>query len=135
MDDDKENRRARQHALNGDPALDPYEIEFLPEFREGRGERAPFVNEYGVVIGDHEYESSNSPLSQWSVETDPAIMAGEQWVHPFKDVGFQTAENREYFEQRIAPQAGIFMHLDKNAAYGAGEPDKSADKAINEQPE
>ncbi|MDQ0060454.1 DUF3905 domain-containing protein [Paenibacillus harenae] len=135
MDDDKEDRRARQRALNDDPELDPYEIEFLPEFREGRGERAPFVNEHGVIIGDHDYESSNSPLTQWSVETDPAIMAGEQWVHPFKDVGFLTAENRDYFEQRIAPQAGIFMHLDKNAAYGAGEPDKSADKAKIKQPE
>ncbi|WP_188888553.1 DUF3905 domain-containing protein [Paenibacillus radicis (ex Gao et al. 2016)] len=37
-----------------DPGLDPYEIAFLPQFRKGRGEREPFVNEYGVVIGDHD---------------------------------------------------------------------------------
>lgn len=135
MADEEQQRHPEQSAMKDDPALDPYEIEFLPEFREGRGERAPFVNEHGVVIGDHNYESDHSPLSQWSVETDPAIMAGDQWVHPFKDIGFQTAENRDYFERKIAPQAGIFMHLDKNAAYGAGEPDKSADMAINEQPE
>lgn len=84
-----------------DPALDPFEISFLPQFKQGRGRREPFVNEYGVVIGDHDYESPNSPLNQWSVDTDPAIMAGDEWVHPFKDIGFQTPENRELFERGI----------------------------------
>jgi hypothetical protein len=100
-----------------DPALDPYEIDFLPEFREGRGPHAPFVNSQGVVIGDHDYESPNSPLEQWSEETDPAVMAGDEWVHPFKDVGFHSKENRDYFERGIAPQSGIFMHPDKDVAY------------------
>ncbi|MFX3632255.1 MAG: DUF3905 domain-containing protein [Candidatus Pristimantibacillus sp.] len=104
-----------------DPALDPFEISFLPQFRQGRGRREPFVNEYGVVIGDHDYESPNSPLSQWSVDTDPAIMAGDEWVHPFKDIGFQTAENRAIFEQGITPQEGILMHPEQNAAYGSGD--------------
>jgi hypothetical protein len=114
-------------ALRDDPELDPYEIEFLPEFEQGRGPRAPFVNEYGVVIGDHIYESANSPLTQWTEDTDPSVMAGDQWVHPYKDIGFQTAENREYFEQGIRPQSGIFMHPDKDVAYGvkqSGEADE-----------
>ncbi|MBM7567722.1 DUF3905 domain-containing protein [Paenibacillus sacheonensis] len=102
-----------------DPELDPYEINFLPEFRSGRGPRAPFVNSSGVVIGDHAYESPESPLSSWTEETDPAVMAGSEWVHPFKDIGFQTSENREYFEQGIEPEAGIFAHPDKDAAYEA----------------
>ncbi len=102
-----------------DPALDPYEIEFLPEFRQGRGPEAPFVNEYGVVIGDHMYDSPESPLNKWSKDTDPAIMAGDQWVHPFKDIGFQTEENRELFERGIPPQSGIFMHPFKDVAYEA----------------
>jgi len=99
--------------------LDPFEIEFLPQFAEGRGPREPFVNQHGVVIGDHDYESANSPLENWSTDTDPSVMAGDEWVHPFKDVGFQTEANRDLFERGIAPQSGIFMHPDKNAAYDA----------------
>jgi hypothetical protein len=97
--------------------LDPFEINFLPQFEKGRGPRQPFVNQYGVVIGDHDYQSSDSPLMQWSEETDPSVMAGDEWVHPFKDIGFHTAENRDYFEKGIPPQSGIFMHPDKDAAY------------------
>jgi hypothetical protein len=117
--------------LNKDRSeLDPYEINFLPEFEEGRGPREPFINEYGVVIGDHIYESENSPLEQWDENTDPAVMAGDQWVHSFKDIGFQTEENRDYFEKGVQPQSGIFMHPDKDVAYETnlenwdGEPDQ-----------
>jgi len=102
-----------------DSDLDPYEIEFLPEFRQGRGPKGPFVNEYGVVIGDHMYDSPESPLNKWSKDTDPAIMAGDQWVHPFKDIGFQTEENKDLFERGIPPQGGIFTHPDKDVAYEA----------------
>lgn len=102
-----------------DPKLDPFEIEFLPEFTKDRGPREPFVNEYGVVIGDHDYDSPESPLNQWSIETDPAIMAGDQWVHPFKDIGFHSAENKDYFERGIPPQGGIFTHPRHDAAYEA----------------
>lgn len=102
--------------------LDPYEINFLPEFRQGRGPEEPLINEYGVVIGDHMYESSNSPLENWSEETDPEIMSGDQWVHPFKDIGFHTEENRAYFEQGILPQGeGRFMHPDKDVSYATNE--------------
>lgn len=102
-----------------DPALDPFEINFRSEYKEGRGPQEPFVNEHGVLIGDHVYESANSPLEQWSKDTDPSIMSGDDWVHPFKDVGFQTAENRELFEQNIPPKAHPFMHPDKDVAYQA----------------
>jgi len=97
--------------------LDPYEINFLPQFRKGRGPEGPFVNEFGVVIGDHDYDSENSPLNQWSKDTDPSIMAGDQWVHPYKDIGFRTEENRAYFEQGIPPQGGIYMHPTLNVAF------------------
>lgn len=111
--------------------LDPYEIDFLPQFEQGRGPRVPFVNEYGVTIGDHDYESDNSPLEQWTSDTNPEVMAGDQWVHPFKDVGFQSAENRELFEEGIVPQSGIFTHPDKNVAFVPGEAttSKKDDKA------
>jgi hypothetical protein len=99
---------------NDSASLDPFEIEFLPEFRQGRGAREPFVNEFGVVIGDHDYESKNSPLEQWDENTDPEIMSGDQWVHPFKDIGFRTRENRELFEQGIAPNPEPFMHAEIN---------------------
>jgi hypothetical protein len=114
--------------------LDPYEIEFLPEFRQGRGPEEPYINEHGVVIGDHMYESENSPLQQWTEDTDPSIMSGDQWVHSFKDIGFQTEENREYFEKGVLPQAGTFMHPDKDVAYESnlehydGEPQEDVNK-------
>jgi hypothetical protein len=79
------------------------------------------------VIGDHVYESENSPLEQWTENTDPNVMAGDQWVHPYKDIGFQTEENREYFEEGIQPQGGMFMHPDKDVAYGV-EPSGEADE-------
>ncbi|TMV45110.1 DUF3905 domain-containing protein [Paenibacillus mesophilus] len=121
-----DNNRDELHSDSGtretggeDATLDPFEINFLPQFTEGRGPREPFVNEFGVTIGDHIYESPESPLSQWTEETDPFIMAGDQWVHPFKDIGFRTAENRDLFEKGIAPsdQGERFMHRDKNSAY------------------
>ena len=77
------------------------------------------MNSHGVVIGDHDYESPQSPLENWSTETDPAVMAGDEWVHPYKDVGFRTAENRDIFEKDQPPQGGIFMHPTIDAAHRA----------------
>lgn len=94
----------------GESQLDPFEIDFRADFRDNPGPREPFVNAHGVTIGDHDYESPDSPLEQWSRDTDPAIMSGEQWVHPFKDVGFRTRENRDLFERGIAPSSALFMH-------------------------
>lgn len=114
--------------------LDPFEINFRPEFIRNRGPREAFVNEYGVVIGDHMYESPDSPLNHWAEETDPQIMSGEQWVHPFKDIGFHTEENREYFEQGIPPQGGIFMHPDKDVAYeGYTKPSRNEKSAGDQE--
>ncbi len=109
--------------------LDPFEIEFLPEFEQGRGPRRAFINKYGVVIGDHLYESPESPLQQWDEEVEPSIMSGDQWVHPFKDIGFRTDENRDYFEQGIPPRKGQFMHPTQDAAY------RSSGKEDDEAPE
>ncbi|MBP1157555.1 MULTISPECIES: DUF3905 domain-containing protein [unclassified Paenibacillus] len=102
-----------------DSELDPFEINFRPEFEQNRGPREPFVNEHDVLIGDHVYQSNHSPLEQWNENTDPAIMSGDGWVHPFKDVGFHTTENKELFERGIAPQGVPFMHPDKDVAYPA----------------
>ncbi|WP_276356699.1 DUF3905 domain-containing protein [Cohnella caldifontis] len=104
-----------------DPRLDPFEIEFKPEFRGNRGPQEPFVNDYGVVIGDHDYASPGSPLERWSEDTDPSIMSGDQWVHPYKDIGFRTRENRDLFERGIRPQAGTFMHPQQQVS-AADEP-------------
>ncbi len=101
--------------------LDPYEINFLPEFLEGRGPRQPFINSHGVLIGDHEYASANSPLEQWSTETDPAIMSGDEWVHPFKDIGFHSAGNRAIFEDGEEAGPGFLNHPVQDSArvYGS----------------
>jgi hypothetical protein len=111
----QDNKKSTKSAQD-QSELDPFEIDFLPQFEQGRGPRTPFVNEYGVTIGDHDYESDNSPLEQWTSDTNPEVMAGDQWVHPFKDIGFQSSENRELFEEGIVPQSGIFTHADKNVA-------------------
>ena len=116
---EKKTGREKEVIKQVDAELDPFEIDFLPEFLVDRGPRKPFVNQYDVVIGDHDYESEQSPLNHWSIDTDPSVMAGDEWVHPFKDIGFHTAENKDYFEQGIVPQAGIFMHPDKDVAYEA----------------
>jgi len=111
-----------------DSDLDPFEIEFKPKFRAGRGPREPFVNEHGVVIGDHDYASASSPLERWSEDTDPAVMAGEDWVHPYKDIGFRTRENRDLFERGIEPQAGAFTHPEHQSS-AADEPQRSPREA------
>lgn len=78
----------------------------------------PFVNEYGVVIGDRFYDSAHSPLNNWSTDVDPAIMAGDQWVHPTNDIGCNSTENQELLEEGIPPQGVPFMHPSKDVSYG-----------------
>lgn len=77
----------------------------------------PFVNDYGVMIGDSFYNSENSPLNHWSDDIDPAIMAGDQWVHPTNDIGWNTPENRELLEEKRKPNGVPFMHPDKDVSY------------------
>lgn len=115
-----------------DPKLDPFEIEFKPEYRGNRGPRGPFVNEHGVVIGDHDYASPQSPLEQWSEDTDPSVMSGGEWVHPYKDIGFRTTENRAWFERGIPPKSGVFMHPEQqaSAADEPGLPERWRQKAL-----
>ena len=76
-----------------------------------------FVNSFGVTIGDSRYASSNSPLEKWSKDLDPAIMSGEQWVHPTNDIGWNTKENQDLLESKRKPQAYPFMHTTKDAGY------------------
>lgn len=76
----------------------------------------PFVNSFGVIIGDSFYSSKNSPLENWSKDTDPAVMAGEEWVHPTNDIGWNTEENNELLENLRAPQGYPFMHPTKDVS-------------------
>lgn len=78
----------------------------------------PFTNSHGVVIGDSKYSSENSPLENWSTDTDPAIMSGSEWVHPTNDIGWNTSENRELLEKNRNPQAYPFMHPTKDVSHG-----------------
>ncbi|WLD93635.1 DUF3905 domain-containing protein [Alkalihalobacillus sp. AL-G] len=80
-------------------------------------DRKPFVNEYGVTIGDSHYESENSPLNQWSDDTDPSVMSGDEWVHPYNDIGWNSSENRELAEEDRAPKGSPFMHPTKDVSY------------------
>lgn len=80
-------------------------------------DRQTFVNEYGVTIGDSHYESDNSPLQNWSDDVDPAIMSGDQWVHPYNDIGWNSSENRELAEKNHVPKGSPFMHATKDVSY------------------
>lgn len=79
--------------------------------------KKPFINEYGVTIGDSFYNSAQSPLNHWSDDIDPAIMAGDQWVHPTNDIGWNTSENRDLIEAKKRPQGMPFTHPDKDVSY------------------
>lgn len=90
-----------------------------PSFKgTGTTMKKPFINEYGVLIGDSFYDSKQSPLNQWSDDVDPSIMAGDRWVHPTNDIGWNTPENRELLESKKKPDGFPFTHPDKDAGYG-----------------
>jgi Protein of unknown function (DUF3905) len=80
--------------------------------------KPPFKNKHGVIIGDSHYASPNSPLENWTAETDPEIMAGDEWVHPTNDIGWNSPENRELLESKRKPNAVPFMHPDKDTSKG-----------------
>jgi hypothetical protein len=81
----------------------------------------PFINEHGVIIGDNFYDSPNSPLNNWSTEIDPAIMAGDEWVHPVNDIGWNTRENQELLRTGKIPQGVPFMHPTQDVSYDNDE--------------
>lgn len=97
----------------------PHQIS-SPDFkRTGMQMEEPFINEHGVVIGDSFYNSENSPLNNWSTDTDPEIMSGDEWVHPTNDIGWNTTENRELIEKKIKPKDGQFQHPTKDTSYSS----------------
>ncbi|MFD3447497.1 DUF3905 domain-containing protein [Microbacteriaceae bacterium 4G12] len=95
------------------PILDetlPHQMNF-PSFKKtGITMQEPFRNEYGVIIGDSQYNSANSPLNNWSDDVDPAIMAGEEWIHPTNDIGWTSPENQELLKQKKNETQDMFMH-------------------------
>ncbi|MBT2678328.1 DUF3905 domain-containing protein [Bacillus sp. ISL-35] len=96
----------------------PHQIN-APSFKDtGMEMKPPFRNEHGVIIGDSLYASEDSPLENWSDETDPAVMAGDEWVHPTNDIGWNTAENRDLLEEKRKPQGYPFMHPTKDVSKG-----------------
>lgn len=97
----------------------PHQIN-APSFKgTGIKMEPPFVNSFGVTIGDSHYSSENSPLENWSKNTDPAVMAGEEWVHPTNDIGWNTPENGELLEKLKVPQGYPFMHPTKDVGKDA----------------
>lgn len=91
----------------------PHQIN-APSFEDtGIKMQPPFVNEHGVVIGDSHYSSPNSPLENWTENTDPEVMAGDEWVHPTNDIGWNTAENRELLGKQKETQS-LSLHAPNN---------------------
>ncbi|MEH7076129.1 DUF3905 domain-containing protein [Neobacillus drentensis] len=113
-----ENKENKQEKLSINETF-PHQIN-SPSFK-GTGIKIepPFVNKHGVVIGDSHYASENSPLENWDTNTDPSIMAGDEWVHPTNDIGWNTSENRELLESKKKPQAYPFMHPTKDVSHGS----------------
>lgn len=96
----------------------PHQIS-APSFKDtGIEMKPPFKNSHGIIIGDSLYASPNSPLENWTDETDPAVMAGDEWVHPTNDIGWNTAENRELLESKRKPKGYPFMHPTKDVSIG-----------------
>jgi hypothetical protein len=96
----------------------PHQIS-APSFKgTGIKMEPPFENSHGVIIGDSLYASPNSPLENWTEDTDPAVMAGDEWVHPTNDIGWNTSENRELLESKRKPKGYPFMHPTKDVSHG-----------------
>lgn len=61
-----------------------------------------------------------TPLDYWSVEVNPAVMSGQQWVDNSRDPGSQTDENEEWNPEvwRRKILAGeLFMHPVRDVTY------------------
>ncbi|MGN7470719.1 DUF3905 domain-containing protein [Brevibacillus sp. SAFN-007a] len=115
MDNDqKNNEQTKDISLDGTL---PHQISAPDYKKSSRTIQPPFVNEFGVVIGDSQYESKESPLHNWSTDTDPSIMAGDQWVHPTNDIGWNSYENKELLEDKPISHAR-FMHPTKDVSKG-----------------
>jgi hypothetical protein len=116
---EKNNQNNRNQKINS-PTTNgtlPHQIN-APIFENvSESERKPFINSHGVVIGDSNYDSPNSPLNQWSEETDPAIMSGDEWIHPTNDIGWNTDVNRKLAEDGENPKDVPFMHPTKDVSY------------------
>jgi hypothetical protein len=110
----QDNKSVKKVAIDGTL---PHQIH-SPSFNHStRKMQKPFVNEFGVVIGDSFYNSAESPLNQWSTETEPSDMAGDRWVHPTNDIGWNTSENLELLEDK-RPKGVPFMHPTIDVSYG-----------------
>lgn len=110
MDDTTQNEQAKELIS---PMIDgtmPHQISSPSFTNSGIEVQSPFVNEFGVVIGDSLYNSPNSPLNNWSTDTDPNVMAGDRWVHPTNDIGWNTAENIQLVEDNKMGDRALFMH-------------------------
>jgi hypothetical protein len=117
---DRRAKKEKEKNLDS-PAINgtiPHQVN-APVFKNvDEEERKPFINSHGVVIGDSLYESENSPLNNWSEETDPSIMSGDEWVHPTNDIGWNTSENRELAEDNANPNTDVpFMHPTRDVSY------------------
>lgn len=110
-------KKSQKNNIGIDDTL-PHQIE-APSFKgTGMKLQPPFVNEYGVIIGDSYYTSKQSPLENWSDDVDPEIMAGDQWVHPTNDIGWNTAENKELLEGLKEQRSYPFMHPTHDTSKG-----------------
>ncbi|MDP4085738.1 MAG: DUF3905 domain-containing protein [Bacillota bacterium] len=112
----KNNQNPKIEQVSLDETL-PHQIS-SPSFKNtGIHMEPPFINKYGVIIGDSKYSSENSPLENWSKETDPEIMSGDEWVHPTNDIGWNSTENRKLLEKKKKPNASPFMHPTKDVSH------------------
>jgi hypothetical protein len=111
-----EDKKQKLQSVGIDETL-PHQIN-APSFKGTRIKmQPPFINSFGVTIGDSKYASPNSPLENWSDEIDPSIMAGDEWVHPTNDIGWNSTENRELIEEKRRPQGGLFMHPTQDVSH------------------
>ena len=63
----------------------------------------------------------NTPLENWSRDTDPFIMSGGQWVDNGHDLGTTRRENLEILGGNPSPVSAPFMHPTHDASMRNGD--------------
>jgi hypothetical protein len=63
----------------------------------------------------------NTPLDNWSKDTDPSILSGDQYVDNDHDLGTTRRENLERLAGQRNPVAAPFMHPTHDTSMNNGD--------------
>lgn len=62
-----------------------------------------------------------TPLDNWSINVDPAIMSGDHWVQeenaPLEEIGYADSKDCHVVQTNMTPPKSMFMHPTINVSY------------------